>query len=158
MARKNLWADYRPTPKPFEDGSIEFEHFEMLQSSARPFAIQECRWLHSCRACLGWGEARGSKCQACDGTGVGEIRKGWNLYCPTCSRSGRDDDPQLQIRPGELPRREPKPAAAKTSKPKLAVIAAWPEPSEPAPLYQTKRGRPKGAKDKQPRKRRSLAH
>jgi hypothetical protein len=151
VARLDIWRGYQPAPKPFDDDSIEREHFEMLQGSGRPLAIQECRWLHSCRACLGWGEARGSKCSACDGSGVGEIRKGWNLYCPACDQTGREDDPQLQIRPGEMPAPERRPKSPPKAKPTLTV-KAWPEPSQPK-----KRGRPKGAKDKQPRKRRSLA-
>jgi hypothetical protein len=153
MARLNIWADWRPTPQPFEDGAIEHEHFELLQGSGRPLAIQECRWLHSCPSCNGWGEARGSQCSPCKGTGVGKIREGWNLYCPICDLTGRESDPQLQIRPGDLPRRERQP---KPPKPKPELKIARPD-DEPAESQPKRRGRPKGSKDKKPRKR-SLAH
>jgi hypothetical protein len=141
MARANIWVGWKPAPQPWENGSIELERFELLQGSAKPFALLECRDLHGCSTCLGWGEVRGAKCGACNGSGVGAIKEGSHLFCDACGCSGLDGDPRLQIRPGELPRREPRQKAP--PKPKPTLKAVWPD--DPP---KTKRGRPKGSKNK----------
>jgi len=149
MARTNIWEDWRPPPQPFEDDAIEHEHFELLQNSAKPFAVQECRDLHGCSACRGFGTVGGETCLSCEGSGVGTIKTGSHLYCDRCGKTGVEDDPRLVVRPGEMPQRERLP---KTPPTVPTLKALWPD-DPPKP----KRGRPKGAKDKKPRKQRSFA-
>jgi hypothetical protein len=154
MARLNIWADWRPTPQPFEDGAIEHERHELLQCSAKPWRLLDCRDYHGCSACNGFGTARGETCRSCLGTGVGKIAEGSALFCDCCAGSGRDGDSRLEIRPGELPRREPRPKALPKPTPVLKIARPDDEPAESQPK---RRGRPEGSKDKKPRKR-SLAH
>lgn len=127
MNEKNVWADFRsaggwddlrPSHR-WDAGDIERDKFRVLRCSAKPFAIQTCADLHPHRDCNGTGSLRGSPCMGCGGSGVGPIKAGSHDYCPRCHKSGVDDDPRLIVKPGEMPRREPRPPAEPLLKPRL---------------------------------------